>query len=292
MRVLILFVRHGTDKYQDALNKLDRIYQTQAASVKRHTIVIDNAMPADFSEDYRPDCQLIGGDNTAWEFSGWQRALDMLGDDLKHCFDAVHFVSSAFTMLYTDFIDVFSQPIVEVAAQHPVCTGHIDYYPYPIKFNSYISRHWIRTSFWLLNTSELVRLGKLVSIRDSSGLFSQQDDWPFVKNGPLSIGYQALIHDWITSEQGTGQGTSWHSRLDLSIKSDRIRFEQKAMAIINEHLLSIRLRAQGTSVLDMTYLGRLIESRNAMRSHFPGWREQIRLRRIPGHDNIGNPPVR
>jgi hypothetical protein len=291
MRVLVLFIRYGTDKYRDAVDELDLIYRRQAPNLNRETIIIDNALPADFSQDYGPNRRLIGGNNINREFSGWQHALDTLGTDIKQ-FDAIHLVSSAFQMLYTDYLNYFSPRLVEIVAERPVCTGHIDYYPYPIRYGPYVSRYWIRTSFWFINTSEFLRLGNIASVREQMGLFSREGDWPFELTGPLSPGYQMLIHDWLTSEQGTGQGTSWHSRLDLNIEGNRTLFEQKATAIINEHLLSIRLRAQGTSVLDMTYLGKLAESGDAVPPHFPAWREQIRLRRIPGHDNIGNMPVR
>jgi hypothetical protein len=291
MRVLVVFVRHGTDKYRNALDDLNRIYQMRAPGLARQTIVVDNAIPVGVSEEYGPDRTLIGGDNTSWEFSGWQRALDELGSEVK-CFDAVHFVSSAFQMLYTDYLDRFSPQIVEVVAQRAVCTGHIDYYPHPIRFGAYISRHWIRTSFWLINTFELMRLGKLVSIKDRRGLFSRDGDWPFDINGPISLGYQGLMYDWLTSEQGTGQGAPWHSRLDLNVEDDRKLFEAKAIAIMNEHLLSIRLRAQGTYVVDMTCLAELTEAGNTLPAHCLGWREQMKLRRIPGHDNIGDTAAR
>lgn len=291
MRVLVLFIRYGTDKYPDALDELDRIYQKQAPSLSRQTIVIDNALPAGFSEDYGPNRRLIGGNDSNREFSGWQHALDMLGNDIKR-FDAVHFVSAAFQMLYIDYLNYFSPRVVEIVAQRPVSTGHIDYYPYPIRHGTSISRHWIRTSFWLINTSELMRLGNIASVKEQTGLFSKRGKWPFDRAGPLSPGYQVLIHDWLTSEHGTGQGTSWHSRFELNSESNRTLFKHKAMAILNEHLLSIRLRAQGTGVLDMTYLGRLAGSNDAVPSHFPAWRQQIKLRGIPGHDNIGSPSVR
>jgi hypothetical protein len=291
MRVLVLLVRYGTEKYRDALDDLEGVYRKQAPELARQTVIVDNAMPADFSEAIGSDRMLIGGDDRDREFSGWQRAIDTLGSKLKS-FDAVHLVSAAFQMLYTDYVDRFSARIVEFVARRPVCAGHIDYYPYPIRFGFYVSRHWLRTSFWLINPSELMRLGSVVSIRDKQGLFSGEGNWAFKQGGPLSAGYQQLIHDWLTSEQGTGQGTSWHSRLDLGVEGNRALFEEKAIAIMNEHVLSMRLRAQGTMVVDMTYLARIAESGAPLPNHIPGWREQIKLRGIPGHENIGDPAAR
>jgi hypothetical protein len=286
MGVLILFVRHGTDKYRDALDELDRIYQSRAPNLTRRTIVIDNALGCGLSEELGPNQMLIGGDNTQWEFSGWQCAIDMLGNELAN-YDAVHLVTSAFRTLYTDYLERFSPQMIDVVARRPVATGHIDYYPYPVRFGSFVSRHWVRSSFWLINPIELIRLRKLVTVDNSEGLFSAQLERPFAEDAPLSPGYQQLIHQWLTSDQGTGQDTTWHSRFDLTAQS-RSFFQEKAIAILNEHLLSIRMRAQGTHVLDMTYLAELIDRGQTMPVHFPSWRTQMSLRRIPGHEQIAD----
>lgn len=286
MRVLVLFIRYGAEKYPDALADLDRIYQCHAPDLDRTTIVIDNALPLGVSRSVGKDTVLIGGDNTWWEFSGWQCAIDLFNKEIgEH--DAIHFVTSAFRTHYTDYLERFSTRMIECAASRPIVAGHIDYYPYPIRFGTYVSRHWFRSSFWLVNPTELRRLRNLVTVDSREGLFSPQDDWPFVKGGPLSRGYQELIVDWLTSHQGTGQDTVWHSRFDLTAET-RDLFQDKSIAILNEHLLSIRLRAQGTHLLDMTYLAEITEGGEPLPQQFPSWRKQILLRHIPGHDQIGD----
>jgi len=291
MRVLVLFLRYGTEKYGDALNELDNLYAAQAPDIERHTIIIDNSIMKGFIEEYAGDRYLIGGDNSRREFSGWQCALDLMGAELRKI-DAIHFVTSAFRMLYTDYLDRFSTRIVEVVSRRPTCVGHIDYYPHPVRFDAHVFRHWVRTSFFLVNPVELMRLRNIVSIQVSEGLFSDDPEWPFAKNRRLSPGYEELMYNWLASDKGTGQGTSWHSRLDPSQDCDRLEFQQKALSILNEHLLSVRLRAQGTNVVDITYLAELLETNSGLLVQFPNWTEQLRRRGIPGHSDIGNLPVR
>jgi hypothetical protein len=284
MRVLVLLVRYGSGKYGDALLDLDRIYQRYAPGVTRMTFVIDNALPGDLTKNLADNIVLMGGDNTQWEFSGWQRAIDAVDDEITG-YDVIHFVTSAFRTHYTAYLDRFSERIVEAVAERPIATGHIDYYPYPIRLGTYVSRHWIRSSFWLINTVELLRLRGLITIADDRGLFSTQGDWPFAEGALLSRGYQELIHRWLTSSQGTGQSVEWHSRFDLSDET-RTLFQDKSIAIMNEHLLSIRLRAQGTHLLDMTYLAEITEAKEPFPQQFPSWRTQLQLRGISGHDHI------
>lgn len=287
MRVLVLFARYGTAKYADALPALDRIYRTQAPELVRRTIVVDNALSPEHVQELSSDTLLIGGDNTDREFSGWQRALDTAARELAD-YNAVHFVSSAFQMLYSDYLGRFTSKIVEVVSARPVCVGHIDYYPYPIRCGTYVSRHWVRTSFWLIRPSELMRLGSLVSADRSAHLFAPDRDWPFDRDGMLSPGYQQLIFDWLTSPRGTGQGTAWHSHIDPRAPGGREEFLEKARTIINEHMLSIRLRAQGTNLVDITALAELLRRRRSLPDRWPGWRNQIALRQIPGHGDIGH----
>lgn len=287
MRVLVLFVRHGTNKYQDALINLDQIYQHQAPGLTRSTFVIDNALSDGVVEKLDKDAVLIGGDNTQWEFSGWQHAIDMLRNEIGG-YDAIHFVTSAFQTLHTSYLERFSTRMIEVVARRPIVAGHIDYYPHPIRFDMHVSRHWIRSSFWLINPAELLRLRKLVTIDRHSDLFSDLTDWPFAADAPLSRGYQELIHGWLTSDHGTGQGTTWHSRFDLN-EETRMLFREKSVAIMNEHLLSVRLRAQGTHLLDLTYLAEVTERGESLPKRFPGWRRQIELRRVAGHARIDDP---
>ncbi len=290
MRVLVLFVRHGGERYGNALDELTRLYERRAPTLTRSTIVIDNALPAGLWKELGPDCVLIGGDNTRWEFSGWQRAVDQLGSEIKK-YDVVHLVTSAFGTLYTDYLERFCPPIVEFAAERPIAVGHIDYYPHPVRVGPFVSRHWIRSSFWLINTFELLRLRSLVSLDDVAELFSAQGEWPFAETAQLSYGYQRLIYNWLTTDEGTGQGTTWHSRFDLN-ETTQTLFQNKTVAILNEHLLSIRLRAQGTHVLDLTYLAEIIDDGRPIPARCPHWRAQMKVARIPARDVIEDTAVR
>jgi hypothetical protein len=284
MRVLVLFVRHGEERYRDALDELTDLYDRRAPELTRSTIVIDNALPASSPKELGPDCILIGGDNTWWEFSGWQRAICELGNEIKK-YDLVHLVTSAFRTLYTDHLERFSPQVAQLAAERPIAVGHIDYYPHPVRIGSFMSRHWIRSSFWLINPFELLRLRTVISLDNAADLFSVQGGWPFAGTAQLSYGYQRLIYNWLTTREGTGQGTTWHSRFELNGMT-RTLFRNKAVAIMNEHLLSIRLRAQGTHLLDLTYLAEMIGAGRPIPTPYPHWRAQMKMSRIPAREVI------
>jgi hypothetical protein len=71
-----------------------------------------------------------------------------------------------------------------------------------------------------------------------------------------------------------GQGVTWHTRLSLD-ESSLPEFEHKAMAILNEHLLGVRLRAAGCRVIDVTWLSGLLARHDPppVRWETPWWRQ-------------------
>jgi hypothetical protein len=280
VRVLTLLVRYGEASYGDALSRLDAVFHRQAPEVERETIVVDNALPPGHVAQTERGLSVIGGDNSAHEFSGWDRAVSHVGRALDG-FDVVHLATSAFGMLYTGYLERFDSGVLRLVADRPIAAGHIDYYPHAVAVGEQVSQHWLRTSFVFLAPREVRGLRTLVSHRSRQALFSGDPRRPFRADGPVSEGCARLIVDWLTSPRGTGQGVAWHSRIDLGTGSLR-RFEDKAMAILNEHALSVRLRAQGCAAVDLSYLA-LATRRGEAPLFWPSWRRQVTDRADASH---------
>ena len=273
MKVVTLFVRHGTNKYPQAESKLEHIFSTQLADLSWSLLVIDNALPASFQPEQSGFRTVIAGDNTAWEFSGWNKGLEALGDEIWS-YDLVHLATSAFHTLYTEYLDRFDSRMLAAVSNRPVCVGHIDAYNEPVQLFSYRSQHWLRTSFIFLPVLDARLLGSLVSLSTGDGIFSSSPSRPFLPDAPLSSNYRRFIIDWLTGED-IGQGTVWHSKLSLAAE-DFPLFKAKALAILNEHLLGLRLRAQGTSLVDATWLASQLAVRHPAAIQWTtSWRDQL-----------------
>jgi hypothetical protein len=251
MRVLTLLVRYGTDKYAAAEKEIDEIFSRRMPQMDRSTIVIDNALRA--CERGHTPCgnTLIAGDNEFWEFSGWDRGLAYIGKDIWS-YDLVHLATSAFNTLYTSYLHRFKEDMLHAVAARPKCLGHIDCYNDAIEIGNYRSQHWLRTSFLFVPPAELKTLGSLVSLHQKDQLLTDDPNNPFRQDCPLSKNYQVYLLDWLTGG-GTGQGVQWHSRFTLD-ESTLPFFKKKVLAIINEHMLAIRLRASGCKLIDVTWL--------------------------------------
>jgi hypothetical protein len=121
--------------------------------------------------------------------------------------------------------------------------------------------------------TELKVLGTMVSAGERDRWFSGDAAEPFLPEAPLSMNYRKLITDWLTG-QDIGQGVAWHSRIGLEEANLR-HFEQKATAILNEHLFALRLRAAGCRTIDVTWLSGLLAARQTAEPDWdtPWWRQ-------------------
>lgn len=250
LHVLTIFVRAGTTTYVDAEDNLEAIYRRQLPQVRRDVLVVDNLLPGDTVEHGRGR-SVIGGDNTSWEFSAIDKAVAHLGSQIWQ-YDLVNIVTSAFQQLYVAYLERFTEPVLTSILGERVCLGHIDCYNEHVGIGSYYSQHWLRSCFVMLPPTELKILGRCASVHHRRPWFSGSSDDPFGPASPVSVKYQQYLTDWLLGKD-IGQGVTWHRTLRLDAEG-LDEFEQKAIAIINEHLLSVRLRAAGCRTIDVTWL--------------------------------------
>src|SRR3954452_3661981 len=110
LRLLTVFVRAGTATYADAEERLNLLFATQFPDISRDVVVVDNLLPQGIHER-SPGRVVVGGDNSAWEFSAVDAAIAHLGAALCQ-YDLVNVVTSAFQQLYTAYLDRFRPDVL------------------------------------------------------------------------------------------------------------------------------------------------------------------------------------
>lgn len=278
LRIVTLLARHGTAKYADALPDIQSLFLRQMPEVAHDIVVADNAEPVGREEELEPGVTLIGASNAAWEFSAWDSAVARLGDRLDG-YDFVHLATSAFRQLYTRYLDRFDERMLRAVRGRAVAVGHVDCYNAPVSLLGFGCQAWLRSSFIFLAPAELRLLGSLAGATDGTRFFSGDPEAPFREDAPISPGYRQNILGWLTGD-GTGQGTEWHSRFRLG--PDTLAFfESKTLAILNEQMLSSRLRGQGCAMVDATWLATQVGAgRGQPLGALPDWRHQITSRDV------------
>lgn len=121
-----------------------------------------------------------------------------------------------------------------------------------------------------------------MTIADTGRFFSGNPEAPFRADAPLSTVYRDYITSWLTGGD-IGQGVTWHSSYRLTVET-LPAFERKAVAIMNEQLLGVRLRALGCRLIDITWLATMLAAQPPSAIRWDtNWREQLASR---DHDAI------
>jgi hypothetical protein len=230
---------------------LEAWYECHGAGLEVTLWVLDNSLPPD-SAPRRAGARtwIRAGDNRAWEFSAWARGLREAEAE-GVAYDVVHFVTSSFKTLYTGYLDHFSPPMLEIVLQRGVGLGHIDGHPRGFLLEDRPFATWIRTCFFFLPRSKALAVTEWARFRETDRLFARPDAATFRPDAPLSPVYREHLAAWLTGVEIGGH--RWHSPVGSSEAEIR-RFQSKALAIINEHRLSLRLREIGVPLVDFCWL--------------------------------------
>ncbi len=251
MKILCLFVRHGTEQYPEALAQLDHWYARHGLLEQRTLWIIDNALsPEQTPVQLAPRTLLHAGDNQAWEFSAWARALREASAE-SETYDLVHFVTSAFNTLYTEYLKHFHREMLTYTLAKHACLGHIDSYPQPVQLGAATSQSWIRTCFFFMPWKAAVALAPWAAHPDTIRFFIAPTTRKFRADAPLSSEYQANITAWLEGQDMGGH--TWHSPVRDG-PQENARFQSKALAILNEHSLALTLRAAQIRLIDFCWL--------------------------------------
>lgn len=251
MKILCLFVRHGTVAYPSALEVLDQWYEKHGLLDQRQLWILDNSLATDVPpRAIAPGVQLRSGDNEAWEFSTWERALAE-AREANSSYDVVHFVTSAFNTLYTGYLDHFFPDMLDYVIERNVCLGHVDGYDIPIRMGDVASQSWIRTCFFFLPWKPAIAVSPWAMHRITSHIFENSESRRFRADAPIDENHRSMIASWLEGDEIGGH--RWHTPVGLQ-SAETERFQRKTLAILNEHQLAINFRQAGIRLVDFCWL--------------------------------------
>ena len=254
MRMLALMCRYGTEKYPSAYEELSTFLDSRFGGLSKSVLVVDNAKPRAFRERLSPDRVLVGGDNSLYEFSGWQTAIASEHEFIAE-HDLVLLATEAFTKDYVDYLSLFDEHAAEAAVEGSLCFGHLDAYPEPVTLLGQTSRSWLRSCMLLMSVDALKRITPLVVPEILERFFTDDIQHPFSEQARICDRYQGYLLGWLTGK-GLFTGGVYHSQFDLS-RETVAHFRRKAACIIHEHHVTLRLETAGITPIDIEWWKRL-----------------------------------
>jgi hypothetical protein len=234
-----------TDRHRpQSLKRLQELSARVFAQPRPAVVAVDNARVRPREVELRHGLDVISGENSSHEFSGWDRGLEYA--------EAIHPLRASSVMMLAN--DTFARhygltylgwfmPAHAEAVRRGALVGYMDAYPRPVTLFGLTVRRWIRTSLTLGTHGTLRRVRPLRLPYADEEIFSSDWRQVFRAPSPLSANYRDYLRTWVFGAPGTEFHEAWHSQESLSAASFA-RLKGRIRAILCEHYLSARaLRA-------------------------------------------------
>jgi hypothetical protein len=210
--------------------------------------LVDNAFERDHDVPREEGAEVIAGDDSSREFSGFDRGIEWVKRTYQPAPGSVFILANdSFHRSYgSDYLARFDPGRVRAALRANDAVGYVDGYPSEVEVLGLPVQSWIRTSLVIVRGSVLDALGKLtIPVRDED-IFGGVDRF-FLDDAPLSANYRRYIRAWLFGEDGEDFAYRWHSMRKLT-NENLAEFRGKARAILCEHYFSARLRARNIGI--------------------------------------------
>ncbi len=258
LKLSVVFLQFDRSKYTVALEKLVSLV-TGLESVDSMIVVVDNANPGFWQHQLSDRIVQVGGDNSAWEFSAFDRGISFLATRNRPA-DIYAFVTDAFLAYGDDYLELIDATTLKYCLGLRSCVGWVDSFMQDLVACGYSYRDWMRTSLFFLPAELLPSIAPLATPFEPETIFGPTAKTPFSASAPLNANLQQRLLAWLTKEEtNAALDEVWHSQMELTDNTFDF-FKAKASAILREHLLSARLQSLGISCYDFRLVKRLAES--------------------------------
>ncbi|MBM4361504.1 MAG: hypothetical protein FJ104_02400, partial [Deltaproteobacteria bacterium] len=122
----VVFVQFDRRKYEGALERL--LSLLDRLPVRSRVVVVDNAHPGDPARAVTARLVHLGGDNSSWEFSGFDRGLAYL-DSLPEPAPVVALATDAFRAYGEHFLSLVTPAALAAARDLRAAVGWVDAWP-------------------------------------------------------------------------------------------------------------------------------------------------------------------
>lgn len=240
MRLAVLYLQWDPEKHGGDFETL-RSYVDGIRFCRKTYYVIDNKREGSGSTQLAEDVFAVDGDNSAGEFTGWQRGIETIRSQGRR-FGTFLFCNDAFLAPGESFLREYGSRALLYSVVLRAMVGRLDSHGEPLSLLGYEFTDWVCSNCFFLPESAVDRLQSVVSIRDEdldALLTPAPSSAVFRADGRIGEGYRTQILHWLTRR--------WHSRLEIGDETwDLLRL--KVRAILNEALLTARVRELGFPV--------------------------------------------
>ena len=242
--LVVIFLQYDRQKYPDSFEHF-RSYMRGIDPSRVSYILVNNNDEGVGTRKLDANTTYLQGDNSDWEFSGWQRGVEFLRQNhIKH--DVALLLNDSFEVNGPGYLSNHNIDWLVLKTHIFKCVfGLLATRWTKAQIQDKPLRKWLGTDCFFVPGILLDKLGTLVSVDQASIAEYLPETFPgtdevFLRTAPINAAYRESIVKWLTQE--------WHSKFVLD-QSTWSFFLAKVKAILNEALLYVRIRELGYLVL-------------------------------------------
>jgi len=254
-KLIIIYLAYGSAHIQSGISVLKDIALRMFPGTKLQILIVDNSQQNIFSR--HDEITTISGDNSLWEFSGWDHGITYAEKELNPDSSTIYlFANDTFhRRQYRDgpnFLDVFNKELIEGKDVLTSAIGYLDDFPKQVSLNKIKYSTWIRSNIFFLPRKTTIDLYPLTAKFDDNVLFSDQPEQFWSTSDLLSDNWKAYISSWLfgrSSESYPEYKLQWIKAQPVTNENFEF-FKKKARCIISEHFLTARLHQMKIPIID------------------------------------------
>ncbi len=246
-----IFLIYGQKNLDSGITSLDNFSNRVFPKHHRTTLVVDNKPLGGSNDRSRPELNIIQGDNSNREFSGWDTGIGLLEEKGKLSdTTTIVLANDTFHLNYGEqYLQLFGPRTTQGRTRKGQLVGYVDSYPREILLFGLPLKSWIRTSIVVCSWKSLRRLLPLSLPVPDSEIFSDDPEELFLPSAELSADYKEYLKTWLFQSHSSESEFqhSWHSKTDIN-EGNFDYFKDKARSILAEHFFSARARSLGVEI--------------------------------------------
>jgi hypothetical protein len=178
---------------------------------------------------YSSFVKVIMGENSSFEFSGFQKCINMLinkNEILKY--DIFIFCTDALHNDPTNYLKFLNLNAIDYCAQNEVLIGNLDTFKQDFNINNNIIQYWCRTSLILINKNLLKKNNYIIMTYDHNEIYDKINNKFKISIDEKTL---AILNEWVNQT-----------------KYDYLNNEKKKIkitCILNEYMLTYNLKKYG-----------------------------------------------
>ncbi|WP_290495959.1 hypothetical protein [Hyphomonas sp. UBA4494] len=267
-RVLVLFLTFDPEKTKGVRAVLGDFFKAREG-IEFTVVEIDNAneqreWQSASTEGWPCRAFAVGGDNTAHEFTGWDRGWREVRARLPETFDVVLMVNDALANSKPlEALEAIDADIIRQLPAQKTVLGWVDTFSrvnpdpldtlaQPMRIGGQACRKWLCTTFFMVPRSVFEKLYPVTSFSTANEVFTRYcPEKPFRESAPLSQNYQEFLYTHQTKVWRRGDKRGY-----VLSETTFPLFKNKVRNILNEHALSIKLWKLGVGHVNLATFDR------------------------------------